>query len=385
MARKFLNHIDLAKNELQNALVHKLAAAPGSPVAGQIYYNTTSNRWFYYNGSAFVNLATDSDLLQGNAGSFYLARANHTGTQLAATISDFDTQVRTSRLDQMAAPTAAVSLNSQKITNLATPTAATDAATKAYVDSTATGLDVKGSVRVASTANVSVTYNATGGASGRGQITAAPNTLDGVSLAANDRILLKDQTTGAQNGIWVVTTLGTGANGVWDRASDFDTDAEVTAGAFTFVEEGTTNADSGWVLTTNNPITIGGSSGTALVWAQFSGAGQITAGAALSKTGNTLDVVAGLGISLTTPTADAVNIDTSVVVRKFAQDFGDGAAVAYVITHNLNTRDVTVTIYDNTTPWAELVADVEHTSVNTITIRTVVAPTSNQYRVVIHG
>jgi len=157
-------------------------------------------------------------------------------------------------------------------------------------DATRTGLDIKASVRAASTANITVTYSATGGTSTRGQITAAPNTLDGVTLAANDRILLKDQSTGAQNGIWVVTTLGTGANGVWDRATDFDADAEVTAGAFTFVEEGTTNADAGWVLTTNNPIIIGGASGTALTWAQFSGAGQITAGAGLTKTGNTIDV-----------------------------------------------------------------------------------------------
>ena len=79
--------------------------------------------------------------------------------------------------------------------------------------------------------------------------------------------------SGAQNGIYVVSTVGTGSSGVWDRATDFDTDAEVTAGAFAFVEEGTTNADSGWVLATNNPITIGGASGTALTFNQFSSAG----------------------------------------------------------------------------------------------------------------
>lgn len=228
----------------------------------------------------------------GSAGAptFRLLAAADIPTLTAAKISDFDTQVRTSRLDQMAAPTAAVSLNSQKITNLGTPTLDTDAATKAYVDAARSGLDVKQSVRATSTANVTVTYTPTGGTSARGQITAAPNTLDGVSLAANDRILLKDQTTGAQNGIWVVSTLGTGSNGVWDRATDFDTDAEVTGGAFTFVKEGTVNADSGWVLSTNDPIVIGGASGTALTFAQFSGAGQITAGAGLTKNGNTLDV-----------------------------------------------------------------------------------------------
>jgi len=173
---------------------------------------------------------------------------------------------------------------------IADGTAASHAVTKAQLDAVSSGLDPKESVRAASTANVVVTYTATGGASGRGQITAAPNTLDGVTLAANNRILLKDQTTGAQNGIWIVTTVGTGADGVWDRATDFDADAEVTSGAYTFVEEGSTNADSGWTLITNNPIVIGGASGTALAFVQFSGAGQITAGAALTKTGNTLDV-----------------------------------------------------------------------------------------------
>ena len=191
----------------------------------------------------------------------------------------------------MGAATADISLGGFKITNLATPVASTDACTKGYADSLSSGLDVKASCRAASTANVSATYTATGGTSARGQITAAPNTLDGVTLAANDRILLKNQTTGAQNGIYVVSTVGTGSNGVWDRATDFDTDAEVTAGAFTFVEEGTANSDSGWVLTTNNPIVIGGASGTALTFTQFSSAGAYIAGNGLTLTGNTFDVV----------------------------------------------------------------------------------------------
>lgn len=198
----------------------------------------------------------------------------------------------TTRLDQIAVPTSPVLMNGQVLRNLADPSQAQDAATKAYVDATASGLDVKASVRFASTGNIAVTYNATGGTSGRGQITAAPTTIDGpTSLAVGNRILLKNQTTAAQNGIWVVTTLGTGANGVWERAVDFDSDVDVTSGAFTFVEEGTTNADSGFVLTTDNPITIGGASGTALAFAQFSGAGTILAGNGLSKNGNTLAAV----------------------------------------------------------------------------------------------
>ena len=194
-----------------------------------------------------------------------------------------------------------------KLTNLATPTANSDGATKAYVDGVASGLDVKASVRAASTANIAGSYSATGGTSARGQFTGMPNTIDGVTLAANDRVLLKDQSTSAQNGIWIISTLGSGSNGVWDRATDFDQDAEVNSGAFTFVEEGTTNDNTGWVLTTNNPITIGGASGTAIAFAQFSGAGSIVAGAGLTKTGNTIDIVAA-DTSLTV-NADSVQVN----------------------------------------------------------------------------
>jgi hypothetical protein len=130
------------------------------------------------------------------------------------------------------------------------------------------GLDVKQSVRTATTANVG-TYTATAGST-RGQITGAPNVLDGVTLIATNRILVKNSTNGAANGIYVVTTAGTGA-GVWDRATDFDADTEVTANAF--VHRRTTLADTAWVLTTNDSITVGGAAGTAMTFTQFAGAG----------------------------------------------------------------------------------------------------------------
>lgn len=203
------------------------------------------------------------------------------------------------RLDQITAPTTAVSLNSQKITNLADPTLAQDAATKAYVDATtaasAAGLDVKQSVRLASTGNMTLTYTATGGTSTRGQITGAPTSLDGVALVTGNRILVKDQTAGAANGIYTVTNAATG---LWDRATDFDADVEVTAGAFVFVEEGT-QADSGWVLTTNNPIVIGGASGTALTWTQFSTTITLS-----SATPNALSAAGASGSAITASRSD---------------------------------------------------------------------------------
>jgi hypothetical protein len=163
--------------------------------------------------------------------------------------------------------TGTVDVNSKRISSLADPVNAQDAATKAYVDAMQTGLDVKGSVRAATTANITLSDT---------------QTIDGVALSAGDRVLVKDQSSGAQNGIYVVAS---GAS--WSRATDANSDAEVTSGMFTFVEEGTTNADSGWVLSTNGTITVGT---TALTFAQFSGAGQITAGTGLSKSGNTLSI-----------------------------------------------------------------------------------------------
>ena len=185
----------------------------------------------------------------------------------AAKISDLATTVQGYRLDQFAAPTSSVSFNSQKITNLAAPVDANDAARKADVDAARSGLDVKDSVRVATTANITLS---------------GTQTIDGVSVIAGDRVLVKNQSTASENGIYVV------AAGSWSRASDADSDAEVTAGLFAFVEDGSTNADTGWVLTTNNPITVGS---TSLAFTQFSGAGNIVAGGGLTKTGSTIDVV----------------------------------------------------------------------------------------------
>lgn len=185
---------------------------------------------------------------------------------VASNINDFNTAVRTNRLDQMAIPTSGVSLNSQKITNLADPTNDQDAATKIYVDAARSGLDVKQSVRVATTANIALS---------------GTQTIDDVSVIAGNRVLVKDQSTTTQNGIYDV------AAGSWTRSTDADTDAEVTAGMFAFVAEGTLGADSGWVLTTNDTITLGT---TSLSFAQFSGAGQVVAGSGLTKSGSTLDI-----------------------------------------------------------------------------------------------
>lgn len=142
-------------------------------------------------------------------------------------------------------------------------------------------LDPKDSVQAASTANVAGVYDATGGVAGRGRLTGMPNVLDGVALQDSPipyRTLLKDQTSQDQNGIWEVLTAGSGADGIWERAADFDEDDEVTNGAFVMVTGGTVNIATRWVLVTADPVTIGGASGSLLVWEQRVTAGILTTG-----------------------------------------------------------------------------------------------------------
>ena len=304
MSKLFLTNIDLNKNQIENLRLQNLptSVAPASPVDGQVYYDTTLNSIMVWDADvtpsgawqrvlesgSVVNadIKSDAAIDLSKLATDPLARANHTGSQAASTISDLATVVKAYKLNEFGAPTAAVAMNTQKITGLGTPTADTDAATKAYVDAVKTGLDVKDSVRVATTANIA-TLSGT-------------MTIDAIAVVAGDRVLVKDQTTGSQNGIWVV------AAGAWSRATDADT--EINPGMFVFVEQGTANADSGWVMTADGAITVGT---TALTFAQFSGAGQITAGAGMTKNGNTLDVV-GTSNRITA-NADSIDIASNYV------------------------------------------------------------------------
>ena len=234
----------------------------------------------------------------------YIATIAGTTNQISVSGSGGETAAVTLSLPQNihsgATPTfagmslsAALAMGSNKITGLADPTDAQDAATKAYVDAARAGLDVKQSVRAATTVNVSLS---------------GTQTVDGVALSIGDRILVKNQTDATQNGIYVV------ASGSWARSADADAPNEVSPGLFLFVEEGTLNADNGYVITSDAPLTVGTDP---IVFTQFSGAGMIVAGAALTKTGNTLDVqvAANGGIEIA---SDALQLKSSLA--------GDGLA-----------------------------------------------------------
>ena len=245
-------------------------------------------------------------------------------------ISDFDAGVRTNRLDQMAAPTGAVSLNSQKITGLADPTADADAANKGYVDGVAQGLDVKDSVVATTTANGTLSTAFANGQS-----------IDGVTLQTGDRILIKNQSTASQNGIYNVN-----ASGAPSRATDMATGANA-AGAFVFVEQGTTNAENGFVCTSDTGSAVVGTNN--LTFAQFSGAGQIIAGDGLDKSGNTLsvDLKANGGLVIES-TELAVKLDASSITGTLAiGDGGTGATTASAALTALGLSNYAKTLVDD--------------------------------------
>ena len=245
-------------------------------------------------------------------------------------ISDFDTGVRTNTLDQMAAPAGAVAMNSQKITGLADPTADADAANKGYVDGVAQGLDVKDSVVATTTANGTLSSAFANGQS-----------IDGVTLQTGDRILIKNQTTASQNGIYNVQ-----ASGAPSRTTDMGTGSNA-AGAFVFVEEGTTNAENGFTCTSDTGSAVVGTNN--LVFAQFSGAGQIIAGDGLDKSGNTLsvDLKANGGLVIES-TEIAVKLDASSITGTLAiGDGGTGATSATAALTALGLSNYAKTLIDD--------------------------------------
>ena len=222
-----------------------------------------------------------------------------------------------------------IDMGANKVTNIADPTGAQDAASKAYVDAVKTGLDVKDSCDIATTADVSTWTYANGTAGVGATLTAAGNgvvALDSVNLTLNMRVLVKDQDPSTENGIYYVSTAGAvGAILVLTRALDANQPAELTGGSFTFVEQGTTQAENGYVFTHNGDPTFGAGN-TALTVAQFSGAGQIIAGTSLTKSGNTINVATD-GTTMFT-LSDALSVKSTGTAGQVLRSTGTAAQAA---------------------------------------------------------
>lgn len=228
-----------------------------------------------------------------------------------------------------------------KIVNLADGANPQDAVTKAQLDAAVQGFKWKEPVRAATTANITLS---------------GTQTIDGIALVAGDRVLVKNQTTGSANGLYLV------AAGAWTRTTDFDSASEVL-GAAVFVSEGTTQGNQQWIMTTDAPITIGT---TTLVWAQVGGGASYTAGNGITISGG------------------VIALDTAVAARKMSATVGDGTATTITVTHNLNTQDVTVSVREASTN-AGVLCDWVANGVNTVQLTFAVAPTTGQYRATVTG
>ena len=441
MSTKFVTNLDLNGNQILNGRLEAVAADPSSGnFEGRLIYRTDLDCIKYFDGSAWqvavksVSAAGDYDgalTISESGGAITitpnLASGSEAGLLSTTFYGDLNNATSSATADTL------VKRDGNGRFQAVSPSNDSDVATKSYVDAQRSGLDVKASVRVATTTHLTA-FTRVGDV-----LTCDSNealVVDGVTLALADRVLVKDETSSnaPYNGIYEVTDTGDGST-PWEltRAADANSNTEVTAGLFTFVEEGSTNADSGWVLTTNNAITLGT---TDLAFAQFSGAGSISAGAGLTKTGNTIDVVGtadritvnandvdiastyvgqssittlgtiatgtweatdvgvahgGTGASSASDartnlgaTSAGFTTGTPVLARVAAQTIGNSSDLSFTITHNFGTRDVIVQVYDNAT-YDTVIADTVRASTNTVTVAFSTAPSTNAYRVVVTG
>ena len=434
MAQKFLTNIDLNQNQLVNASFEVVGTDPSSGnFEGRLIYQSTTDTIKVYANGAWRSLP-HTIVSGGGAGiaeALTVSESNGTVT-LTLNVADTDSagllpaamwQMLTDATSDATA-SKLVKRDASGNAKVATPTDAAHIATKGYVDSARQGLDVKASVRVATTAAINLTTDLEAG-----------DVIDGVTLVAGDRVLVKNQSTASENGIYVAV-----ASGAASRSSDANGTAdtgELTSGTFTFVEAGTVNFDSGFVISTDGTITVGT---TGITWTQFSGAGSFEAGDGLSKSGTQVNV--NVTSNRTAITADAIDISANYVGQSSittlgtittgvwngtdvaVADGGTGASDAATartnlgiktsagavttststlariakqgcaasstgvstttVTHNFNTTDVNVQIYEVSTG-ATVIGDVTRSNADTLSVVLYGTISANDYTIVVVG
>ena len=314
MATKFLTNIDLNQNQVVNATFEVLATNPSTNLFdGRMYFDSAEGVIKIYDSTA----SAWRKIVAGYDG--VTAGVISAGTNaLSLTITEDNGQITVTpnladgtnagllsaadftKLADSTSEATALKLVIRDIdgrAKIATPTLAAHIATKGYVDAARQGLDVKASVRAATTAAIDLATDLEAG-----------DIIDGVTLVAGDRVLVKDQATASQNGIYVAVAAAAGAASRSSDANGTADTGELTSGTFTFVEEGTINFDSGFVVSTNGAITVGS---TGITWTQFSGAGSFDAGDGLSKIGTQVNV--NVTANRTAITADAIDIASTYV------------------------------------------------------------------------
>lgn len=357
MSRKFLTNVDLANNALQNALAHPLSSDPTGLSSGQsglIWFNSTTGKLMFWDGSSAIDAT---------------ARANHTGTQLAATISDLATTVQAYRLDQFAAATSPITVANGTTSGHAVNKSQLDAVAAAA----AAGTTIKAAVRAVATGNLTLS---------------GTQTVDGVSLVAGDRVLAAGQTTASENGIYVV------ASGAWSRASDMDATGEVTPGTMVGVTEGSTNGDKLWWVTSDSAITVGT---TAMTWQQVpgsSGSTTYTGTYPVQVSGTTISLLTGSGL---TTSANNLVVDSTVarkvtgIVPATTSGMFSVSGAAVTVNHALNNSAPRVTVRYGSVPGsgnttgALVEVDEVASDANNVVLTFPAAPSANQYVITVTG
>lgn len=459
MSRKFLTSVDMALNSILNVIFQPLASDPGSPASGQIWYNTTSKVYKYYDGTAVQTFGTGTgsgNVTQGSnsassgilkvsagadksigdyAGGTGLVKSNSSGV-VSAAVAGTDYAAATTGssalkgngsggfgaavLNDVGAATGDYSLNSHKITSLADPASAQDAATKSYVDAVIQGLQFKPTATVAATSALPAgTYsNGSSGVGATFTVTATgTTTVDGHVVAAGDLVLATAQASAFQNGLYAVTTAGTtGVSTVLTRHADMDQAAEFPGAMVPVGSTGTANANSLWLANPSGTVTVGT---TSIPFTELNKGTDLAAGTGIAISGNTVSIensgvllpahggtgaasltgivkangasaataaVAGTDYAAATSGSSMLGANGSGGFRsaKFTATIGDGSTTSIAVTHSLGTADVIAQVRDASTN-AVVDCDIVQTSTTVTTFGFTAAPASNAYKVVIIG